>query len=1045
MADYPIVAHRYLADPGALVHQGRVYLYCSNDDDNPTAGDYAMKSIVCVSSSDLKNWTDHGEVLRVPTSATWAGNSWAPAAIARNGKFFLYFGNGGSGIGVASSTSPTGPFTDARGSVLINSGTPGVMPATNMWIFDPAVFLDDDGQAYLYFGGNGESNVRVIRLAPDMITTTGAAITLTAPAFFEASWMHKLNGRYYFSYSTNPGAGLRIDYMTSASPTSGFTYGGIVAGQPPSNNNNNHHAIFQLNGDWYHAYHNRIVATQAGIPTGYRRNLAIERLDHAADGAIQQIGYTTDGVAQTALLNPYSPVEAETMAAQSGIETERCSEGGMNLTELQSGDWVKIRGVNFGSAGATGFSARVASAAEGGAIALRLDSPTGTLIGTCPLPATGGPQAWTTASCAVTGATGAHDLYLVFTGNSAALGSLNWWQFTTTATPEFTPVPRTDANSRLAHEQLLAKARQGGIDLYFLGDSITRRWGATDYPAFLANWNENFFGWNAADFGWGADGIQNIIWRVENGELDGVNPKVIVLLAGTNNVGQAPASEAKIADIVLGIRTLIDRCRHKAPTATIVLTAIFPRNDSMAVMPSINRINAEIAKFADGQAIRFLNINDRLADTNGVLLPGVTGDNLHPSVQGYQVWADALQPILTELLGPRAITDHAPAPTGDPSAAQPSGPAATRAPFVPAQTLAAPTTAPAGAVIGTVQAIAVDGAVVTGWQITGGMDSDRFTINANTGQLSVANGAVLTAPSYELAVTARNGFGTSETGSVTVVVSNALPKVTGCGFEIMANVVHQNGNVYDQVLITGPLMTIRADAGQIVRASYLDLSDDIVQVEFAGAGSVTVALAGATPPAFPEKYNQSISYVKGHATIAVAGADESSHLSVFTVGRKTAVNQALFRDIPYDGIADLARVIITSTTQGFGGLRTGNVEYWASNGDTGLSAPGVRFTGPINLYNISAHDQALPVLVTGAISPRTIGIERIDGAVSVAGGDMAQANNKPVRLGDAATLFSTAGEDSHGNGLPAQVNRGVFMRNGQDVTAAVVRMAAGAP
>ena len=97
------------------------------------------------------------------------------------------------------------------------------------------------------------------------------------------------------------------------------------------------------------------------------------------------------------------------------------------------------------------------------------------------------------------------------------------------------PVERTDQNSQIAHEQLLAK-KQGRIDVYFEGDSITRRWGATDYPQLLENWKKNFFGWNAADFGWGADRMENILWRLENGELDGVNPKVIVLLAGTNNV-----------------------------------------------------------------------------------------------------------------------------------------------------------------------------------------------------------------------------------------------------------------------------------------------------------------------------------------------------------------------------------------------------------------------------------------------------------------------------------------------------------------------------
>jgi lysophospholipase L1-like esterase len=107
--------------------------------------------------------------------------------------------------------------------------------------------------------------------------------------------------------------------------------------------------------------------------------------------------------------------------------------------------------------------------------------------------------------------------------------------------PADRPVPRTDANSVTAHAQLLDKARRGRIDLYFAGDSITRRWGATDYPEFLADWTRRFFGWNAANFGWGGDTTQNILWRLENGELDGVHPKVIVLLAGTNNVGSAPA------------------------------------------------------------------------------------------------------------------------------------------------------------------------------------------------------------------------------------------------------------------------------------------------------------------------------------------------------------------------------------------------------------------------------------------------------------------------------------------------------------------------
>jgi lysophospholipase L1-like esterase len=232
---------------------------------------------------------------------------------------------------------------------------------------------------------------------------------------------------------------------------------------------------------------------------------------------------------------------------------------------------------------------------------------------------------------------------------------------------------RNDPNSMRAHQQLVTKAKAGGIDLYFLGDSITRRWGCTDppYSAMLENWKKNFFGWNAANFGWGADSIQNMLWRIQNGELDGVNPKVIVILAGTNNVGKAPGGDEKIADILKGFHALIDTCRQKAPEAKIILTAIFPRNDSLAVLPEIRLINDELAKLADGLTIFYLNVNDRLAKPDGTLLDGMSLDKLHPTVRGYQVWADGLRPLLTRLLGPPAQTDHAPPPTGDPRAARP--------------------------------------------------------------------------------------------------------------------------------------------------------------------------------------------------------------------------------------------------------------------------------------------------------------------------------------------------------------------------------------
>ena len=237
------------------------------------------------------------------------------------------------------------------------------------------------------------------------------------------------------------------------------------------------------------------------------------------------------------------------------------------------------------------------------------------------------------------------------------------------------PQPRTDTNSLQAHQQLVQKAKQGGIDVYFVGDSITRRWGATDpqYRHLLENWKTNFFGWNAANFGWGADRIENILWRLQNGELDGVNPKVIVVLAGINNVGTLTGDAEKVEDVSRGLRALLAVCQAKAPDATVIITAIFPRNDSLAVIATIKQINRNIAQMADGKKVRYLDINDKLADKNGKLFPGMMNeDQLHPALKAYQIWADALKPLLTELLGPPAKTDHAPPPTGDPSATRSS-------------------------------------------------------------------------------------------------------------------------------------------------------------------------------------------------------------------------------------------------------------------------------------------------------------------------------------------------------------------------------------
>ncbi|WP_442484589.1 glycoside hydrolase family 43 protein [Aeoliella sp. SH292] len=427
-ADYPIVSHRYLADPSCLVAKDRVYVYCSNDDESPLQGSYNIPNVVCVSSSDMKNWTDHGSVFRAEDATTWAKKTWAPAAIERDGKYFLYFGNGGANIGVAVSDSPTGPFTDPLGKPLITHDTPGVQPARNMWLFDPGVFIDDDGQAYIYFGGNGDDNVRVAKLNRDMISLDGDVIKMNAPNFFEAAWVFKHNGKYYFTYSTTPRAQMRIDYMTGDHPIEGLEYRGIVGDQPPLNfGDNNHAAQFKFKDHWYHVYHNRVVAKEAEIPTGFRRNIAFEEFTFDDQGNIEKVTYTEDGVKQHTPLDPFKRVEAETFQSQQGVETEVCDDGGMNLSDLSNGDWIKVAGVDFGD-GASNFNASVASEGAEGVIELRLDAPDGELIGSCEVGETGGWQSWKEAACELKNTEGVHDLYFVFKGTGDRLPNVDYWQ-----------------------------------------------------------------------------------------------------------------------------------------------------------------------------------------------------------------------------------------------------------------------------------------------------------------------------------------------------------------------------------------------------------------------------------------------------------------------------------------------------------------------------------------------------------------------------------------------------------------------------------------
>ena len=463
----PLIDYDFGADPFALEYNGRVYVYMTADqfeyDQNGNIIDNTyskINSLHVISSADLVNWTDHGFIpVAGPNGvAKWANNSWAPAIaykqIDGQDKFFLYFCNGGGGIGVLEGDSPVGPFTDPLGHALIDGSTPGTQGVP--WIFDPAVMVDDDGTGYLVFGGGipagqdlNPQSARIVRLGDDMISLDCEPVMIDAPCMFEDGGIHKANGKYYYTYCSNfsgnhsavegyPGYGI-ICYMVSDDPLGPYEYCGEILQNPSTYfgvGGNNHHAIFNFKGTSYIVYHAQTLGQAMGIEKGYR-STHINEVEYYADGRIVPIQADREGISQLETMSPYQLTAGETIAWQAGIKVEACDQPGQGLsevnnrtvTDIQNGDWIAVAGLDFGDKGAASFTASIAAQA-GGAVELRVDSPDGTVVGTLTVPA--GDGTYQTLTCDVEGLTGVHNLFLVFTGDDQAenLMSLDTWQFT---------------------------------------------------------------------------------------------------------------------------------------------------------------------------------------------------------------------------------------------------------------------------------------------------------------------------------------------------------------------------------------------------------------------------------------------------------------------------------------------------------------------------------------------------------------------------------------------------------------------------------------
>ena len=407
----PILTTNYGADPYAMVYDGRVYIYMTGDemmydkDGAIVENNYSnINTIRVVSSDDLVNWTNHGEVYAAGANgaAKWGGNSWAPAAcwkmVDGKPKFFLYFANSGNGIAVLTSDSPTGPFTDPIGKALISRATPTC--AAVAWLFDPAVLVDDDGCGYIYFGGGipgpgKEANpgtARVCKLGDDFISLDGDPIPIeNVPYLFEDSGINKINGKYVYSYCSNfnvPAGGAEgygfgngeIITMVSDNPMGPFKTVGSVLKNPGyffGDGGNNHHCMFEFNGKFYITYHARLLEKGLGKTGGYR-STNVDEAVIGADGNVKPIQGTKEGVSQVRKFNPYREISASTMANQSGIEivpatsdAAKYGSGDFNI-KVSNGSWVQLTGVDFGD-DASKYLKMTIKGAKAGAVTVRLD------------------------------------------------------------------------------------------------------------------------------------------------------------------------------------------------------------------------------------------------------------------------------------------------------------------------------------------------------------------------------------------------------------------------------------------------------------------------------------------------------------------------------------------------------------------------------------------------------------------------------------------------------------------------------------------------
>ncbi len=416
-AQKPIVQTEYTADPAPLVYNDTVYLYTSHDEDD--ADGFKMVDWLLYTSTDMVNWTDHGAVASLKDFDKWHkhnNGAWAQQVVERNGKFYMYCPLHGNGIGVLVADSPYGPFKDPLGKPLIAQAD-----------IDPTVWIDDDGQAYMYWGN---PKLLCVKLNEDMISLKGEIMKMETPEHYqEGPWFYKRKDKYYLAFASTccpEGMG----YSMSDNPLGPWKFNGYIM-KPSHRSNGNHPGIIEYKGKSYVFGQNYELLRLLTDKFHERRSVSVAELTYNADGSIQELPFWTEvGAKQIEWFNPYRRVEAETMAWGFGLKTKPHPGAATRVvTRVDDGDTLQVRGVDFGKKGAKQLQASVASAKGGCLIEIHEGHADGPLLGTLQVPATGGADTYKLLKSKLQRVKGVHDLVFRFKSTSVAKHDLLNWDY----------------------------------------------------------------------------------------------------------------------------------------------------------------------------------------------------------------------------------------------------------------------------------------------------------------------------------------------------------------------------------------------------------------------------------------------------------------------------------------------------------------------------------------------------------------------------------------------------------------------------------------